>query len=54
MSKVKFTKSFGMWLLAIWLIVTGLEGLVHLSFTGLSVIMGILAIAAGVLIIFGR
>ena len=43
-----------MLLLAIWLIVTGLEGLVNFSFAGLSIIMAILAIAAGVLILLGR
>jgi hypothetical protein len=50
----KFTQSIGMLLLAIWLIMTGLIALLGLSFSGLPVIMAILAIAAGVLILIGR
>jgi hypothetical protein len=50
----KFTQSLGMLLLAIWLILTGLIALLGLSFSGLPVIMAILAIAAGVLILIGR
>jgi hypothetical protein len=41
-------------LLAIWLILTGLIGLLGLSFVGLGAIMGLLALAAGLLILFGR
>jgi hypothetical protein len=44
----------GMILLGIWLIATGLIALLSLSFSGLPIIMAILAIAAGVLIIFGK
>lgn len=44
----------GMLLLAIWLILTGLRGIIGLSFEGLDLIMGILAIAAGALILLGR
>ncbi len=51
---MKFTQSLGMLLLAIWLIVTGLIALLHLSFSGLPIIMAILAIAAGVLILLDR
>lgn len=54
MSKVKMPKSLGMLLLAIWLIATGIIELLNLSFTGLPIIMGILAIAAGVLILLHR
>jgi hypothetical protein len=43
-----------MLLLAIWLILTGLITLFSLNFQGLSLIMGILALAAGVLILLGR
>jgi hypothetical protein len=43
-----------MLLLAIWLILYGLIALLSLSFSGLGVIMAILAIAAGVLIALGR
>jgi hypothetical protein len=43
-----------MLLLAIWLILTGLIPLLNLGFSGLHLIMAILAIAAGVLIAVGR
>jgi hypothetical protein len=43
-----------MLLLAIWLVLTGLIPLLNLSFSGLHLIMAILAIAAGVLIAVGR
>ena len=52
--KINFTRNIGMVLLSIWLIVTGLIALLGLSFAGLSVIMAILAIAAGVFILLGR
>jgi hypothetical protein len=48
------TKNVGMLLLAVWLIVTGLIPLLNLSFSGLGIIMAILAIAAGALILVGR
>jgi len=48
------THNLGMILLAIWLILYGLIALLGLSFSGLGVIMAILAIAAGVLILLGR
>lgn len=54
MSKIKLTKNLGMLLLAIWLIATGAIELIDLSFSGLPVIMAILAIAAGVLILLDR
>jgi len=54
MSKFKLTKNLGMILLGIWLIMTGLIPLLHLSFEGLPLIMSILAIATGVLILLGR
>jgi hypothetical protein len=43
-----------MLLLAAWLILTGLIPLLNLSFSGLGMLMAILAIAAGVLIVVGR
>ena len=46
--------NIGFLLLAIWLILTGLITLFSLSFNGLGVIMGILAIAAGIFILLGR
>lgn len=54
MSKSKLTKKLGMILLGIWLIMTGLIPLLHLSFKGLPLIMAILAIAAGVLVLLDR
>lgn len=51
---MKLTKNLGMLLLAIWLIVVGLTGLLSFSFSGLPIIMAILAIAAGILILIGR
>ena len=53
MTKIKVTKSWGMILLAIWLILTGLIPLLKLYFSGFPVIMEILAIASGVLILLG-
>ena len=47
-------KNLGMLLLGIWLIISGLIALVGLSFQGLAIIMGVLAIAAGILILLGR
>jgi len=50
----RFTKNIGMLLLSIWLILYGLIALFSLSFNGLGVIMGLLAIAAGIFILLGR
>jgi hypothetical protein len=46
--------SLGTLLLAIWLIVTGLLVFVRISFPNREKVMGVLAIAAGVLILLGR
>jgi hypothetical protein len=51
---MKLTKRLGFLLLGIWLVVTGLISLIHLSISGLGIIMAILAIAAGLLILLGR
>lgn len=51
---MKVTNNFGMLLLGIWLIVTGLIPLLQLSFAGLWTIMAVLAVAAGALIMVGR
>ena len=53
MDKLKVTKSLGMILLGIWLILTGLIPLLKLYFSGMPVIMQILAIAAGALLVLG-
>ena len=48
---MKFPKNLGLLLMGAWLILTGLIEVVHLSFSGLRVIMGIIALAAGLLIV---
>ncbi len=50
---MRLTKNLGMLLLAIWLIAWGLMALIP-ALGGLSLILAILAIAAGVLILLGR
>jgi hypothetical protein len=47
-------KNLGMLLLAVWLILTGLIGLLSFTFAGLPLIMALLAIVAGVLILLQR
>jgi hypothetical protein len=49
---VTMTRSAGMLLLAIWLILTGLSGLV--AFPLPPVVMPVLALIAGILILVGR
>ncbi|HEX6304259.1 MAG TPA: hypothetical protein VFZ76_08725 [Anaerolineales bacterium] len=51
---MRLDKRLGFVLLAIWLILWGLNGLIGLSFQGFSVILALLAISAGVLILIGR
>lgn len=51
---MKIRKDIGMLLLAAWLIVTGLTPLLKLSFAGLTPIMQIVAVAAGILILLDR
>lgn len=51
---MKLPKNLGMLLLAIWLIVVGLEQLIGLSLGSLNIIVPILAIAAGILLLLGR
>jgi hypothetical protein len=48
------TRNIGMLLLAIWLILWGLIEVLSLSFSGLWLIMGVLAIAAGIFILLER
>jgi len=47
-------RNIGLLLLAVWLILTGLIPLLNFSFNGLSLVMAVLAIAAGILIAVGR
>jgi hypothetical protein len=51
---MKVTKNLGMLLLGIWLILSGVIPLLHLSFSGLGTLMALVAIAAGALILVGR
>lgn len=51
---MKLPKNLGMVLLAIWLILTGLIELLHFTFTGLPILMAIIAVAARVLILMHR
>jgi len=52
--RLSLTRNFGLLLLAIWLILTGLTPLLNLSFSGVHVLMAVLAIAAGAFIALGR
>ncbi len=47
-------KNIGIFLLAVWMILTGLIVIVKLSFSGLPIIMAILAIGAGVMLLLGK
>jgi hypothetical protein len=51
---LKLTRRLGFLLLGLWLVLQGLISLIGLSFIGLGQIMGLLAIAAGLLILFER
>lgn len=48
------TKNLGILLLAIWLIVTGLVPLLHITFPNLGLILAVLALAAGILLLLER
>jgi hypothetical protein len=48
----RFQRNVGMLLLAIWLILTGLAGLISLGLP--SPLMAVLALLAGILILTGR
>ena len=50
---MRITRNLGMLLLSIWLIATGLGAFIP-AINGLSLLLSILAIAAGVLILLGR
>jgi hypothetical protein len=51
---MRANKNLGMLLLGIWLILTGLLGVVSVAIPGIGVIMAILAIVAGALIVMNR
>ena len=41
-------------LLGVWLILSGLINIINLSFAGLGLLMGLLALVAGILLLLGR
>jgi hypothetical protein len=51
---MKMTKNWGMILLAVWLILTGLIPLLSIHIENSGTIMSLLAVAAGVLVLTGR
>lgn len=51
---MRLAGSWGMLLLAIWLIIAGLLPLLSISIPALGTLLAVLAIAAGVLILLGR
>lgn len=51
---MNITKNLGMLLLAIYLIIVGLTGIFGFNLGHLSIILPVLAIAAGVLILLGK
>lgn len=48
------TSNLGMLLLSIWLILMGLATVLQLSFANMNLVFGVLALAAGILILLGR
>jgi hypothetical protein len=48
------TKNIGILLAAIWFILTGLIVLFSFTMTGMAVVMGILAVLAGIFLLVGR
>ena len=49
---MKINKNIGLVVLAVYFILHGLITLLNFSFTGLGTVMGVLALLAGVLILF--
>ena len=47
-------KNIGLILLAVWLIAKGLITIIGLKFSGMAVVMAVLAIVAGVFILLGK
>jgi len=52
--KTKLTKSLGMLLLGIWLILTGLMQVITLPIPEMGFLLALLAIVAGIFILLGR
>ncbi|HEX5472448.1 MAG TPA: hypothetical protein VFW73_11205 [Lacipirellulaceae bacterium] len=51
---MKLGSNLGMMLLGIWLVITGLQPLLGLSFQAMPTLMSALAVAAGALILMNR
>ena len=51
---IKFSRNLGILLLSIWLILFGLLPLIGISFSADYIVLGVLAIAAGVLLLLNR
>jgi hypothetical protein len=47
-------RGLGVLLLGVWLVLHGLSALVGFGFTGLGVLMAVLALVSGILILVGR
>ena len=47
-------KNIGMMVLAVWLIATGLRSVINISFQNDDLVFGLVAIAAGILIVMRR
>ena len=53
-SPLRLNRNLGMMLLGIWLILNGLVSLMSLSFSGLGMLMALLALVSGLLILIGK
>lgn len=51
---MKLTRNLAFFLLGAWMILNALISMIHLSFSGLSLLMSILALVAGILLIVGK
>lgn len=51
---MKLPNNLGMLLVAIWFMLEGAIGLFHFSFEALPLVMAIIALAAGILLLFQR
>lgn len=51
---MKLSRNLAFFLLGAWLILHGLISIIHLSFSGLDLLMSILALVAGILLIVGK
>ena len=48
------TNNWGMFLLGVWMIITGLQPFVQVTFLNVNLIAALLAVAVGVLLLLGR